>query len=76
MHLFLPWQAIPQPPQFSGSLSVLTQLPLQRAYPELHAVPQPLLVQVAVPLLIPGHTVPQAPQFLVSLLVSTQPLPQ
>jgi hypothetical protein len=42
----------------------------------LHAVPQPLLLQVAVPLAIPGHTVPHAPQLLVSLLVSTQPAPQ
>jgi hypothetical protein len=42
----------------------------------LHAVPQPLLLQVAVPLAIPGHTFPHAPQLPVSLLVSTQALPQ
>jgi hypothetical protein len=42
----------------------------------LHAVPQPLLLQVAVPFAIPGHAVPHAPQLLVSLLVSTQPFPQ
>ena len=42
----------------------------------MHAVPQPLLLQVAVPLAIPGHTFPHAPQLLVSLLVSTQAFAQ
>jgi len=42
----------------------------------LHVVPQPLLLQVAVPFAIPGHTVPHAPQLLVSPLVSTQALLQ
>jgi hypothetical protein len=71
MHWFFPWHVMPQPPQFAGSIAVFTQALPHSAYPAEHAVPQPLLVQMGVPLAIAGHTFPQAPQFLISLLAST-----
>ena len=71
-----PLHMTPQPPQFALSLVVSTHTPAQRVKPALQAVPQPLLVHVAVPLGTLGQLMPQAPQFLVSLLVSTQTAPQ
>jgi hypothetical protein len=67
---------MPQPPQLALSVCVSTHLPEQRVNPALHAVPQPLLVHVAVPLATVGQAVPHAPQFFVSLFVSTHRLPQ
>jgi hypothetical protein len=67
---------MPQPPQLELSFVVSTHMPEQRVKPALQAVPQPLLVHVAVPLSTLGHIVPHAPQFFVSLLVSIQTLPQ
>jgi hypothetical protein len=31
MHLLLPWQVIPQPPQFAASVAVCTHTPLHKA---------------------------------------------
>jgi hypothetical protein len=67
---------MPQPPQLELSFVVSIHTPEQRVYPALQAVPQPLLVHVAVPLGPLGHFVPHAPQLLMSLVVLTQALPQ
>jgi hypothetical protein len=72
----LPWHAIAQPPQLELSVVVSTHVPEQRVKPALQAVPQPLLVHVAVPFGTLGQTVPQSPQLLGSRLASTHPLPQ
>ena len=74
--VLFPWQTTPQPPQLKLSVVVSMQVPEHRVRPASQAVPQPLLVHVAVPLGTLGHVVPHPPQFLMSLLVSTQTLPQ
>jgi hypothetical protein len=75
-HIFLAPQAMPQPPQLALSFVVSMHMPEQRVKPASHAVPQPLLVQVAVPWPVPGHFLPHAPQLLMSLVVSKHALPQ
>ena len=73
MHFLLsPGHTTPQPPQLELSLRVSTHMAEQRVKPALQAVPQPLLVHVAVPLGTLGHFVPHAPQLFVSRLASTQ----
>jgi hypothetical protein len=64
-------QATPQARQFCVSSSLTQELP-QALKPSLHAMPQPLLPQVALPLATPGQAVLQSLQCAGSLLVSTQ----
>ena len=53
-------------------MEVFTHAPAQREKPASQAVPQALLVQVAVPFATVGHVVPHVPQLSTSLFVSTQ----
>lgn len=64
-------QATPQARQFCVSSSLTQALP-QALKPSLHAMPQPPLPQVALPLATPAHAVLQPWQCAGSLLVSTQ----
>ena len=74
--LLFPLHMTPHPPQLELSVDVSTHAPEQRVKPALQAVPQPLLVQVAVPFGALGHFRPHPPQLLMSRLVSTHTLPQ
>ncbi len=67
-------QLWPQPPQWSGLLLVLTQLPLQ-SVSEPQLMPQLPPLQVGLPGLGSGHTLLQTPQWDVLLSVLTQALP-
>ena len=74
--VLFPLHMTPHAPQLELSVDVSIHAPEQRVKPALQVVPQPLLVQVAVPLGALGHFVPHPPQLLISLLVSTHALPQ
>jgi hypothetical protein len=69
-------QAVPQAPQFSGSLEGSTQAPLQRLSPASQVRAQLLATQVNVPPPASTHFCPQPPQLSTSLVVSTQRAPQ
>jgi hypothetical protein len=51
---------MPQPPQFAGSLAVVTHVPLQLVWPAPHWHEPPWQV------LPPAHTTPQPPQLELS----------
>jgi hypothetical protein len=66
-------QLIAQPPQFSTSLSMCTQVPPQAAVPAPEQrMPQTPFEHVGDPSPLELHTFPQVPQFDVSLSRSTQ----
>jgi hypothetical protein len=69
-------QELPQPPQFLSSREISTQAPEHKLRPALHDTPQPLPVQVGVPLATVGQIFPQAPQLRMSFVLSTHTLPQ
>ena len=64
-------RSAPQPPQFCGSVLVVTQAPLHRMVPAAQLKPQVPPVQIAEPEPNrgPGQTWPQEPQFIGSLSV-------
>jgi hypothetical protein len=68
---FLPWQTLPQPPQFASSLLVSTHAPEQREYPELQVVPHTPREHTGLPFVTAGHALLQPPQLFGSVLVST-----
>lgn len=59
--LFTP-HAAAHPPQFAGSLCVLTHTPAQSVKPPLHAMAHTPPEQVAAPFAGTGHTTEQPPQ--------------
>jgi hypothetical protein len=65
-------QTVGQVPQWSLSDFKSTHAPPQSVYPKLQAMPQPAVVQVALPLAMPAQILPQTPQFLVSESSLTQ----
>jgi hypothetical protein len=70
----IPWQALPQEPQWLLLVAVSVQVLLQSEKPWLHTAAQVLLTQTAVALAFGGHAIPHCPQFVGSVLVSAQPL--
>jgi len=72
----MPWQTLPQPPQFKSSVAVFTQAPEQRERPALHTAPHTPPEHVTVPFVTAGHTPPHLPQLVTSVAVSTQLAPQ
>lgn len=73
---FLPWQTLPQPPQFASSLFVSTHAPEQRENPELQVVPHTPAAHTGVPFATAGQALPQPPQLFTSVFASTHWEPQ
>jgi hypothetical protein len=65
--------AMPQPPQFSGSLDVSTHAP-KHVTPVVHVTPQLLPSQVAVSYFATGQASQREPQVLIDVLLTHWPL--
>jgi hypothetical protein len=68
-------QAVPQPPQLLGSVSVLTHAPPHLAKPALHTKSQTMAAQVATLFAGAEQAFPHLPQLSGSCAKSTQLLP-